>query len=84
MATILDTSTLYFFGANPASGNYVNGFVNRLYVKYLGRNASQAEINYLMSVYNADAAAKVPYSTLALTATILDTNEYFQKTHQFP
>ncbi len=84
MATILDTSTLYFFGANPTTGGYVNGLVNRQYVKFLGRNAGQPEINYWMSVYNADVAAKLPFNTLGLIETILDTNEYFQRTHQFP
>ncbi len=82
MATILDTSTAYYFGFDPTHGNYTNGFVNREYIKLLGRNASQAEINYWMSVYNSSAA--VPFNTPAFLEAILGSNEYFQKPHQFP
>ncbi|HVS40261.1 MAG TPA: DUF4214 domain-containing protein, partial [Gemmataceae bacterium] len=75
MAQALDTSSLYFFGASPTTGNYLNGFVNRTYLKFMGRNASQGEINYWMSAFT---------STPNLIAAILDSTEYFRQLHQFP
>ena len=85
MATILDTSALYYFGSptnppeSPAGSPFtnagVNGFINRQYLKFLGRNATQAEINTWMSVFT---------STPNLIASLLDSTEYLNKTHQFP
>ncbi len=87
MATILDTSTLYFFGSpgNPSGSPFtdagVNGFVNREYVKLLGRNANQSEIDHWMAIYNS---AGGNFNTPAFLEAILGSNEYFQKPHQFP
>ena len=90
VATTLDTSTLYYFGSpsNPASppspftNAGVNGFVNRQYVKFLGRNATQGEINFFMSLYNGNAA--VPFNTIGLIQALLDSNEYFVRKYQLP
>ena len=81
MATILDTSSLYYFGSptNPPGSPFtnagVNGFINRQYVKFLGRNATQAEINVWMTAFT---------TTPNLIASLLDSTEYLVKTHQFP
>ena len=78
MATILDTSSLYYFGSptNPPSGSPftdagVNGFVNQSYLKYLGRNAAQSEIDSWISVFTPAS------STRRRSSALLDSPEYF-------
>jgi hypothetical protein len=83
VATILDTSTLYYFGANPAGGDFVNGFVNRTYLHYLGRNATQGEINFWMTNYSIVNGVGV-FNRLGLFRAITDSNEYFVTKYQLP
>jgi FG-GAP-like repeat/Domain of unknown function (DUF4214) len=76
IANILDTSSLYRFGATgvvPTTS--VNGSVDRAYFQYLGRHANQPEINFWTAVYNANPN----YRTEDLIAAILGSPEYFAK-----
>ncbi len=78
MAAALDTSSLYYFGASPATGGYVNGLINRTYVAALAgpqRIDARFEINYWMANYT---------TTQNLIAAITDSEEYFLKTKTFP
>ena len=75
LANILDTTSLYRFGVNPATTSSYNGAVDRLYEQYLGRHATQSEIASWQSVFNANPG----YSTQNIAAALLGSAEFYNK-----
>jgi hypothetical protein len=81
IAAILDNTGLYRFGttATPTVGPSYNGSVDRAYVQYMGRHATQSEIAYWASVYNANPG----YPSQDLIEAILTSQEYFLRARTF-
>jgi hypothetical protein len=67
VALILDTSSLYRFGAN--------GLVDKAYVQFMGRHAVQSDLSYWMTVY----AANPNFRTEDLYAALVGSVENFQR-----
>jgi hypothetical protein len=78
IANILDNTGLYRFGTTgtPTVPASYNGWVDGAYSRYLGRHASQSEINYWASVYNANPG----YRDEDLIKAILNSEEFFLRT----
>jgi hypothetical protein len=81
IAAILDNMGLYRFGTTgtPTVATAYNGSVDRAYVQYMGRHATQSEIAYWASVYNANPG----YPSQDLIEAILISQEYFLRTRTF-